>query len=1003
MKYLFSICLFLGGVLAVYYAIQLLCSREKKYVENQLLAVLCIASAVWSFGFSGLIVQRRLEPAYFCWSFGMAGVFMYLITAQLLVVYVSGISGRMRLILNRTALSGIIVYILTINSRVMFLPNRSGGMTPYLENNILNIIYIFYLSASAVSMLGASIYILKKADAKRLQAFALKYLFLVIVLLFCILSGYTFPMIKRFSVIVSSVIQCGGMIVLYYAVNVINHAKINIMNMSEFIYYSLAMPVLVYDSDRNIHIMNDAAVDFFETDREYMEIEKIGISQLFAVDEDEVFRFDEKHRDIDAISKKSRLYCSLAVSKIIDAYGDVIGYIIIVTDLSERNKAMEELEEAKYEAETANNAKSTFLAKMSHEIRTPMNAIVGFSELALKSELSAQVREYVEDIKTSSNNLLAIINDILDISKIESGRMELVCGEYFPAKLFQDVYLIIQTQVKNKGLEFYIDIDPDIPRKLYGDKVRIRSILINLLNNAVKYTRQGSISFKADIFGRKEDQVTLRFQVKDTGTGIREEEQDRLFQIFSQLDQKMHYGVEGTGLGLAIVKGYVSLMGGYITVDSVYGEGSVFTAVIEQKILDAAPLDRSYILEDEDTDGFSISGIKIHGIRVLVVDDNLVNLKVAGSSLSYYGLNVDTASSGEEAVRLCGENQYQMIFMDQMMPQMDGIEAMQRIRSLNGHYAAGGSCKIIVLTANAVSGVRNRLVELGFDEYLGKPMNYHQLERLFVRFLPEENIEFAEDSENSLIETQTGQRAKSESWDSRSAGSGLMEVYPGSAAFIQKEDEVHQLQELLPEADVRPGIQNCGGHFEDYLSVLQVVYESGHKQLLELHQLLEQADYENYTIQIHAVKGAALSIGAKNMAELAKRLEAAGKKADGDYISSHMEEFCQKFISLLGQIRKVLQQYHLPATDIDADWGRALSEQEMMDRLREIGRCLDEFDYAKSAELIRTLQEQEVPERFRTFAGQLGQWMEEMDVERILDEIRRLLYDWDIRKKTWQP
>lgn len=374
----------------------------------------------------------------------------------------------------------------------------------------------------------------------------------------------------------SSLTQFWGLIVLYHAVAVINRSRINITNMSEFIYYSLAMPVLVYDVDRQLQIMNDAAASFLGISRESGQAaQNAAIGCLFEVDEEEIFSFADKHKNVDAVCRENQIYCSLAVSNISDSYGDLIGYIVIVTDLSERMKTIQELEEAIKEAETANRAKSTFLANMSHEIRTPMNAIIGFSELVLKMELDQQTREYIEDIKSSAGNLLAIINDILDFSKIESGKMELVCKDYYTAGLFNDIYLIINTQAKKKELDFRMNVDPDMPNKLYGDNIRIRGVLINLLNNALKYTERGSITFEAAVIEKKDDMATLEFRVADTGIGIRPEEQGTLFESFSRADMKLNYGVEGTGLGLAIAKGYVILMNGDINVQSTYGEGSV--------------------------------------------------------------------------------------------------------------------------------------------------------------------------------------------------------------------------------------------------------------------------------------------------------------------------------------------------------------------------------------------------------------------------------------------
>lgn len=962
MKYVFSTSLFVSGVLTVYYALQFLWSREREYVENRLLAVLCMASMAWSFGSGALILQTDSGIAHWCRCVNMAAVFLYLIMMQVLACYISGVPERIRKIFNMVSLTGIIIYFGIIQKDQVVYHRSSIGMTFSYRGSMFNIIYMIYLFVVLIDIFAVAVYMMRRFKIKRLQVFGQKLLLAELILI----SGLALDMVYSFmgsaAVPGSSLTQCWSMVTLYYAVHVINRSKINLLNMSEFIYYSLAMPVLVCDAGRRIHIMNDAAVSFSGVDREELEASDVNIARMFTVDEKEVYCFEGNHHDLDAVSIKGRVECSLAVSKINDGYGDVIGYIIIVTDMSERIRSIRELEEAKQEAEAANKAKSTFLAKMSHEIRTPMNAIVGFSELALKSELSKQVREYVEDIKGASNNLLAIINDILDISKIESGKMELVCAEYYPARLFHDVYLIIDTQVKKKGLDFFIEVDKEIPSRLYGDKIRIRSILINILNNAVKYTQEGSVSFEAGVLEKNGSKVMLQFRVTDTGMGIKPEEQGRLFENFSQIDQKAHYGVEGTGLGLAIVKGYVTLMGGYVTVDSVYGEGSTFTVVIEQEILDESPLDQLHIKEDENADGFSLGSMKVHGVRALVVDDNQVNLKVAGSSLSYYGLQVDKASSGMEAVALCKKNHYDMVFMDQMMPQMDGVEAMRRIRQIDAYYAPNGPCRMIVLTADSVSGVRSRLIEEGFDEYLGKPMNYQQLERLFQRFLPKEKLQ------TSLV--QQADPAQEE------------------AGMQEKE----KLQKMLPQLDVAQGVKNCGGRMQDYLGMLQVVYHSGEKQLEELRELQSKQNYADYTIKIHALKGTALNMGANAAAEMARLQEQAGKRGEYSYIDAHMEGFLQEYQELLVQVQTVLAQYDLLGR-MEQDMqeqGRALTNEDTLHILQEIAQSIDEFDYAKAADLVRETGERELLEKYRPIFVQLGQWMDEMDIDSIQEMIEKL-------------
>lgn len=424
------------------------------------------------------------------------------------------------------------------------------------------------------------------------------------------------------------------------------------------------------------------------------------------------------------------------VSKIKDHYGDIIGYIVNIQDLSERMKYIEELKEARQEADSSNSAKSRFLANMSHEIRTPMNAIIGFTELALKENPSPTMENYLKDIKSSSHNLMVLINDILDISKIESGKMSLVNVKYRTADFFHDIYGIIHNQASQKGLDFQIQMDPKFPSVLNGDTNRLRNILINLLNNSVKYTENGFLKLDVSCSDPLANPFMVTFRVSDSGIGIKEEELPHLFEVFTQFDQKTNYGKEGTGLGLALVKGYCSLMNGTVSVESEYGKGSTFVATVQQTVIDATPLNSDLISSHQVKDEFSLGKMRVHDVNVLIVDDNLLNRKVISRSMGYYGMHVDVASSGQEAINMCHDMEYDLIFMDQMMPEMDGIEAMKRIHQLGGYYETSEYCKIIVLTANAISGMREELLTEGFDEYLSKPINFPELEEILVKFLP---------------------------------------------------------------------------------------------------------------------------------------------------------------------------------------------------------------------------------------------------------------------------
>ena len=735
---IFALILFTCFVLATYFTFHLIQRKEWKHREDCMFIAFCISSAVWSFGFSGVFMLTDPSKGYLWRGIGMIGTFAYMITAQMLICQLSGISKKFQNFFNGFSLLGIIIYFFVIQKDQATYYMTDMGMTYSFTPGLWNNLYTAYSVIVALNMLFVVIYMLKTSPVQRLKVLAKKLLIAEVVICLGMVLDTIFPLFGLEAIPGSSISQFVGLAVMYHTMSFASKSRINIRNMSEFIYYSLSVPVLVYDSKLNLQILNDTAYSFLDIDKNKLDI--TGIDDLFDVKSDSIFEFDGKCADVDAVCRHNQLYCSLSVNKILDHYNDIIGYIIIVTDLSERMQAMKRLEEAKKEADYANKAKSTFLANMSHEIRTPMNAIMGFSELVLTMDISDEVREHVEDIKWSSHNLLSIINDILDISKIESGKMELVPDSYFTVDFLNDTTLIVSDQAKKKGLNFNMHVDTDIPRTLYGDKVRLRSIVVNILNNAIKYTPKGTVSFVVSIIKLSDDIVTLEFKISDTGIGIKEEDLGNLFNSFERLDQRINYNIEGTGLGLAIANGYAKLMGGNIKVESVYGKGSTFTITLDQIVIDSDTIEEEYKNKQAIHRASSISDLKITGMTALVTDDNIVNLRVAQSLLTKYGLAVDTATNGADAIELCKNKNYDLIFMDQMMPQMTGTEAMISIRALNSHYAAGGKGKIIVLTADAIKGTREQLLRAGFDEYLGKPINFPQLERLFLRYLPMENL-----------------------------------------------------------------------------------------------------------------------------------------------------------------------------------------------------------------------------------------------------------------------
>ncbi len=412
----------------------------------------------------------------------------------------------------------------------------------------------------------------------------------------------------------------------------------------------------------------------------------------------------------------------------------------IVKEQDQSRDDMIELMESRFaEEKGANTAKSAFLANMSHEIRTPINAIVGMNTMILRDSREKETIENAQEIENASQTLLSLINDILDISKVESGKMDIVPVEYDFSSLVNDVYNMISVKAKGKGLELKLDIDEKLPNRLFGDDVRIRQILINLLNNGVKYTEKGSVTLR--VSGQVSDNVVLlKYSVVDTGIGIKKEDMTRLFTKFERLDVVKNRNVEGTGLGMAITQKLLGLMDSKLDVESTYGEGSSFSFYLVQKVVDPAPvgdINRRHAAV-RDADEHRVRFIAPDA-KILVVDDNAINRKVFTKLLQRIKIQVDEAESGFAALNMMENKKFDIVFLDHMMPEMDGLETLKRLRedSVNPNI----DTPIIALTANAIAGSKEFYLEAGFDDYLSKPIVPANLEKMIYSLLPKEHIE----------------------------------------------------------------------------------------------------------------------------------------------------------------------------------------------------------------------------------------------------------------------
>jgi signal transduction histidine kinase/CheY-like chemotaxis protein/HPt (histidine-containing phosphotransfer) domain-containing protein len=562
-----------------------------------------------------------------------------------------------------------------------------------------------------------------------------------------------------------------------------------------------------------------------------------------------------------------------------------------------------ELLEEKVRAESANQAKSDFLANMSHEIRTPINAVLGMNEMIIREEKRAQeeltdadtktMREslkniglYAADVRSAGNNLLAIVNDILDFSKIEAGRLDITEAPYQLSSLLNDLNNMIYFKARDKELDFSIEVDKSLPDELCGDEVRVRQVLTNILSNAVKYTEKGSVKFT--LTGEKKDDNTLMLnaEVQDTGIGIRKEDLEKLFTKFQRLEMEHNSTVEGTGLGLVITQRLLDMMGGDISVESEYGKGSIFTIMIPQKIISEAPM-------GDFQERFEANLLKSGSYResfrapqahILIVDDTKINLTVAVNLLNKTRLQIDTATNGADAVDMAAKTPYDLILMDQRMPEMNGTEALRAIRQTPD--GACTSVPVICLTADAVIGAKDRYLSEGFTDYLTKPIESKALEKMLLKYLPEDKVERIQE-----------------------------EVTTEETEDVDNGDEFAVLREA--GIDPQTGLHYCQNEKEFYRSLLAEYARSKTEKEENLRIYHAEENWHEYAIYVHALKSTSKMIGAEDLSQQAARLEAAANAGDGDTIHAEHEQMMEEYEAVTKAIISLIPEAAAAVEDDD--------------------------------------------------------------------------------------
>lgn len=646
---------------------------------------------------------------------------------------------------------------------------------------------------------------------------------------------------------------------------------------------------------------------------------------------------------------------------ILDLLIILIGSLMLLVVIAWNKQLQVRLKQKAEEAETAANSKSAFLANISHEIRTPLNAILGMNELVLRESRQPHIKEYAMYIKNSGKSLLTIISDILDLSKIESGKVYLVNENYSLSSLVEDVERSIQKRIMEKGLELKIYIEPELHENLKGDEVRIKQIIMNLLTNAVKYTEKGEV--RLYITGNVVDnKQSLTIEVSDTGIGMRSEDMDKLFTNFERLDLKRNRSVEGTGLGLPITKNLLVAMGGDITVSSVYGEGSTFTATVGQEIVNEEQIGdyRKKYKEKLHHEVRYQESFHAEDARILVVDDNEVNLKIVVGLAKNTKLQIDTALSAAEGLKLIRQHSYQLLLIDHMMPEMDGIEMLQHVKTMDGGIYK--DIPAVAITANALSGAKQTYLDAGFCGYLSKPINPERFEQIIKDNLPQEYVtECGDGNGDAATEGQetdgTPDPKQAEEWS-------------------------------IPGIDIAKALSYIGGSRELYISLLRTYLDGSEERIRKLEECKNKEDIFNYDITIHGLKGISASIGADSMAAAAAGLEEACKDPQTAmaYIQMNHDQAVSQYRELLEQIKKWLANME---TDGKIEKEAVTNITEMLTIISDLKTAVFEYKEKAACTCLERLYKTEIPE----LADEMG-----AKYYGILDKLYQYVSDYDMDK-----
>lgn len=733
--------IFINCLALIFSTIIVLCGisyflREKNAGRlRYFMLIMGVFGALWSGGYGIMGFAETAKQAELFRTVGIVGVVGFMMTEALMIAYMIHLPKWLyRVYVTAFGLVGVIDLFFFIPDHHDFV-RIDGRMCYYATNSMARKIHSGFLAFVTVTMLGMAVIWVCKKKTKREASYVRATILSNLAILVSIIPDTILPLLGKPSFPSSAYGMFLTYMITWFWATKFNAFSITVSNLSQYIYESANTAILIFDECFQLVLANCYGHRLLEIE----DVQHQDLTELFQCTQEEADQLlasvlRENQGVAELVTQKGGVSCSLNFTVARDFQKEPYCIVCFVYDLTKEKNMLCELLQA-------NEAKSQFLANMSHEIRTPINGILGMDSMLLKECQDEGLREYAKNIQSAGQSLLSIINDILDISKIESGKLEIIPTRYELFSILNDCYNLTKVKIEEKPITLHMKINENIPAKLYGDEVRIRQVMNNFLSNSAKYTHEGSITFGVDYEEKSEGEIWLIITVSDTGIGIKEEDLEKLFASFTRIEEKRNRNIEGTGLGLSLTKNLVDLMQGEITVKSIYEEGSCFTAKIPQKIIDKTPMGdfdkryRQYIHQSEEQ---AIS-LCAPDAKILVVDDVPMNLIVVKGLLKATKIQIDTAKNGASCLELVQKNRYDIIFLDHLMPEMDGIETLQNMKLLEEN--PNRNTPVIMLTANAIVGAKEEYMEAGFTDYLTKPVQETLLHEMIMKYLPKELYE----------------------------------------------------------------------------------------------------------------------------------------------------------------------------------------------------------------------------------------------------------------------